>query len=634
MHSIDVIIIVLYILLTLGVGIWISKRASKGLDSYFLGGKSIKWYYLGLSNGSGMFDVSGTAWMVGLLFLYGAKSFLFMWMWPIWNQIFIMVFLAVWIRHSNIMTGSEWILTRFGDDRAGRASHLIVAIFAIVASVGFIAYFFEGVGKFMSVILPWDIAVIFNDAVLLTSSQSYALIIIFLTTIYTIKGGMFSVVATEVLQYGIMVLSGILIAIYAFISVTDVEIHNIISTEWSTIFFGNTIEGSWRGQLTAFNNLVDTQGYKMFGAFIGMCLFKGFFASIAGPTPSYDMQRILSTRSVKEAAYMSGFTNLILFIPRYLLIGGIVVLALVYLAPSMAASPTLSLNDLEIILPTVINNHVPVGIKGLLLAGLLAAFMSTFSAFVNSGPAYVVNDIYKKYYKPDEEEGHYIKASHITSFIIVIFGVIMGFFAESINAITLWITSALYGGYVASNFLKWIWWRFNGWGYFWGMTSGLIIATLQFLLDMNKANFEVGSFLYNCAHIDVIYIFPIIFVVSLLGSFLGTWLTPATNMKTLKAFYFNVRPWGWWKPVLKELQVDDKTITKNGDFTSDMLNCVVGIVWQSSMVLLPIYFMIRDYPKTLIALLVFVITTVILKFTWLDKVRALPDTDSPEYIEN
>ncbi|WP_405604053.1 sodium:solute symporter family protein [Polaribacter sp. Asnod1-A03] len=628
MHSVDVIIIVLYILLTLGVGIWISKRASKGLDSYFLGGKSIKWYYLGLSNGSGMFDVSGTAWMVGLLFLYGAKSFLFMWMWPIWNQIFIMVFLAVWIRRSNIMTGSEWILTRFGDDRPGRASHLIVAIFAIVASVGFIAYFFEGVGKFMSVILPWDISLVLNNAVLLTSSQSYALIIIFLTTIYTIKGGMFSVVATEVLQYGIMVLSGILVAIYAFISVSDVEINNILSTEWSTIFFGNTIEGSWTGKLTAFNNLVDTQGYKMFGAFIGMCLFKGFFASIAGPTPSYDMQRILSTRSVKEAAYMSGFTNLILFIPRYLLIGGIVVLALVYLAPSMAISPTLSLNDLEIILPTVINNHVPVGIKGLLLAGLLAAFMSTFSAFVNSGPAYVVNDIYKKYYKPDEEEAHYIKASHVTSFIIVILGVIMGFFAESINAITLWITSALYGGYVASNFLKWIWWRFNGWGYFWGMTSGLIIATLQFLVDMNKDNFEVGSFLYNCAHIDVIYIFPIIFVVSLLGSFLGTLLTPATNMKTLKAFYFNVRPWGWWKPVLKELQVDDKTITKNGDFASDMVNCVVGIVWQSSMVLLPIYFMIRDYPKTLIALLVFVVTTVILKFTWLDKVRKLPDTEA------
>ncbi|TDU43060.1 Na+/proline symporter [Gelidibacter sediminis] len=625
MGIIDVSIIILYIVVTLAVGIWISKRASKGLDSYFLGGKSIKWYYLGLSNGSGMFDVSGTAWMVGILFLYGAKSFMFMWMWPIWNQIFIMIFLAAWIRRSNIMTGSEWILTRFGDGKAGRASHLIVAIFAIVASIGFIAYFFEGVGKFMSIILPWDLTLMMNDNVLLTSDQNYALIIIFLTTIYTIKGGMFSVVATEVLQYGIMVIAGILIAGYAFITVTDIQINEVISTEWSSIMFSSQLEGSWSDKYAAFNDLIDTQGYKMFGAFIGMSLFKGFFASIAGPTPSYDMQRILSTRSVKEAAYMSGFTNLVLFIPRYLLIGGIVVLGLVYLAPDMAATGSLTGADLEVILPKVINEHVPVGIKGLLLAGLLAAFMSTFSAFVNSGPAYIVNDIYKKYFKPEASHKHYIKASHIASFAIVILGVTMGFFAGSINSITLWITSALYGGYVAANFLKWVWWRFNGWGYFWGMTSGLFVATLQFLLDQNKGNFETGTWLYEVSQIPAIYMFPFIFVVSLLGSFLGTLLTPATPMATLKAFYANVRPWGWWKPVYKVLQKDDSAATQNKDFVSDMFNCVVGVVWQSSMILLPIYFLIRDFPKTWMALLVFGITTIILKFTWLDKVKKYKD---------
>ena len=625
MDIIDVAIIAVYIALTLGVGIWISKRASQGLDSYFLGGKSIKWYYLGLSNGSGMFDVSGTAWMVGILFLYGVKSFMFMWIWPIWNQIFIMIFLAAWIRRSNIMTGSEWILTRFGDDKSGRASHLVVAIFAIIASIGFIAYFFEGVGKFMTIILPWDLTLMLNDAVFLTSDQNYALLIIFLTTIYTIKGGMFSVVATEVLQYGIMVIAGILIAGYAFISVTDAEIQHVISNEWSSVLFSDQLEGSWSGKYKAFNALIDTQGYKMFGAFIGMSLFKGFFASIAGPTPSYDMQRILSTRSVKEAAYMSGFTNLVLFIPRYLLIGGIVVIALVHLAPEMAASSTLSLADLEIILPKVINEYVPVGLKGLLLAGLLAAFMSTFSAFVNSGPAYIVNDIYKKYFKPEATDKHYIKASHVASFAIVILGVIMGFFAGSINSITLWITSALYGGYVAANFLKWIWWRFNGWGYFWGMTAGLFVATLQFLLDQYKGSFEVGTWLYEIGQIPAIYMFPVIFIVSLLGSFLGTLLTPATAMETLKEFYKNVRPWGFWGPVYNALHKDDQTATKNTDFVSDMLNCVVGVVWQSSMILLPIYLLIRDYQKTGLVLLVFIVTSVILKFTWLDKVKKYKD---------
>ncbi|HEX9600061.1 MAG TPA: sodium:solute symporter family protein [Mariniflexile sp.] len=623
MNIIDVSIILGYILLTVGVGIWISKKASVGLDEYFLGGKSIKWYYLGLSNGSGMFDVSGTAWMVGILFLYGVKSFMFMWLWPIWNQIFVMMFLAVWIRRSNIMTGSEWILTRFGNDKAGKASHIIVAIFAIVSAIGFIAYFFEGIGKFMTIILPWDFSWHVGDTSVLTSQQSYALIIIFLTTVYTVKGGMFSVVATEVLQYVIMVVAGMLVAGYTFFEFSDIQITSVISDEWKNVFFGWELDAQWNQKYQAFNNLIDSEGYKMFGAFIGMSLFKGFFASIAGPTPSYDLQRILSTKSVKEAAYMSGFTNLILFIPRYLMIAGIVVIALVTLAPEMNADALLNGGDLEVLLPKVINFHVPVGIKGLLLAGLLAAFMSTFSAFVNAGPAYIVNDIYKKYFKSEETNAHYIKVSHIASFLVVGFGVFMGFFANSINSLTLWITSALFGGYVAANFLKWIWWRFNGWGYFYGMASGLFIATLQFLLDQNKANLEVGTWLYDLAQLSAIYVFPIIFVVSLLGSFLGTFLTPATNMEVLKSFYANVRPWGWWHPIYKTLKKEDETFEKNNEFKGDMLNCIIGIVWQSSMILLPIYLVIRDYPKTIVSLIVFLITSIILKYTWLDKVKKI-----------
>ena len=625
MHSIDILIISFYIILTVAVGIWVSKRASKGLDSYFLGGKSIKWYYLGLSNGSGMFDVSGTAWMVGILFLYGVKSFMFMWLWPIWNQIFIMMFLAVWIRRSNIMTGSEWILTRFGDKRAGRASHLIVAAFAIIAAIGFIAYFFEGVGKFMTIILPWDLTLQMGASVLLNSEQSYALIIILLTTIYTVKGGMFSVVATEVLQYGIMVLAGLLVVGYSFFAISDVEINSVITEEWRNVFFGWELETHWSDKYQAFNDLIDSEGFKMFGAFIGMTLFKGFFASLAGPTPSFDMQRILSTKTVKEAAYMSGFTNLILFIPRYLLIGGIVVIALVSLSPEMIGNSSFTGADLEVLLPKVINFHVPVGVKGLLLAGLLAAFMSTFSAFVNAGPAYIVNDIYKKYFKPNASSKHYLKASHIASFSVVALGVFMGFFADSINSLTLWITSALFGGYVASNFLKWIWWRFNGWGYFWGMFSGLIIASLQFLLDQNKGSFSQDSLLFELSHMQAIYLFPIIFIVSLTGSFLGTFLSEPTDMKTLKSFYKTVRPWGWWAPVYKELLKEESTLKKNTDFWNDMFNCAIGIVWQSSMIVMPIYFVIRDYPKGLIALSVFVITSLILKFTWLDKVKQITD---------
>ena len=86
-----------------------------------------------------------------------------------------------------------------------------------------------------------------------------------------------------------------------------------------------------------------------------------------------------------------------------------------------------------------------------------------------------------------------------------------------------------------------------------------------------------------------------------------------------------MRPWGFWKPVLNELKKEDETAVKNSDFWLDMMNCAIGIIWQSSMIVLPIYLMIRDYPKTLIALVIFLITSIVLKFTWLDKVRKLPN---------
>ena len=173
LHWIDILIIVLYLAGMLIVGFYLSKLASKDLKSYFLGGNKIKWYYLGLSNASGMFDISGAMWTVSILFIYGLKSAWLPWLWPVWNQIFVMVFLAAWMRRSNVLTGAEWILFRFGDDKSGRLSHKIIIIFALISVIGFIAYFVEGIGKFSSQFLPWDIGFsIFSFHLL--SEQVYA----------------------------------------------------------------------------------------------------------------------------------------------------------------------------------------------------------------------------------------------------------------------------------------------------------------------------------------------------------------------------------------------------------------------------------------------------------------------------
>ncbi|RCW37618.1 sodium:solute symporter family protein [Marinilabilia salmonicolor] len=604
---IDISILLGYLVLTLFIGFWLSKRASKDLEAYFLGGNKIKWYYLGLSNASGMFDISGTMWTVAIVFVYGLKSAWIPWLWPVWNQIFVMVFLAVWMRRSNTMTGAQWITFRFGDGRGGRLSHIIVVLFAVVSVIGFIAYFVEGIGKFATTFFSWDLSASILG-LQLTSQQVYALIIIAITTIYTMKGGMYSVVSTEVLQFLIMTVACVSIGVIAFNEVTPDQIAAATPEGWANLWPEWNLSLDWSGIFPELNDKIDQDGYEMFGMLLLMMILKGVFASLAGPVPSYDMQRILSTRTPAEAAKMSGLTSLVLFIPRYLMIGGLAVLGLVYLKPElMKMGADL---DFEMVLPMAIQEFIPVGIKGLLLAGLLAAFMGTFAAFINAAPAYLINDLYKKYLNPGASDKKLVRYSYMSSLLLVIIGLIFGLFAQSLNSLTLWITSSLYGGYAAANVLKWIWWRFNGMGYFYGMLGGLVASVV---VPPIYRIIVPGT-------IDI-YMFPVTLLISMSASVLGTLLTKPEKMDVLKKFYKQTRPWGFWEPVKKEVIKDDPSFMPNKDFKRDSFNVLIGITWQMSMVVLPLYFLSGKYTAAWISLAILVGTSAILKFTWYDHIK-------------
>lgn len=603
LHPLDIGIVLLYLVITIFIGFWISKKASQNLESYFLGNNQIKWYYLGLSNASGMFDISGTMWAVTLMFVYGLKSAWIPWLWPVWNQVFVMVFLAIWLRRSNVMTGAQWITHRFGEEQGAKLSHIIVTVFAIISVFGFIAYFFVGIGKFATIFFPWDLSLSLG-AIQLTSEQGYAFLIIAITTLYVIKGGMYSVVLTEVLQFIIMTISCFVIGYIAFTNVTGEQITAAVPEGWKDLFFGWELGLDWTGYLDTVNQKIESDGFQLIGYLVMMMIFKGIFASLAGPVPSYDMQRVLSTRTPSEAAKMSGLTIFVLCFPRYLMIAGFAILSLVYLMPEFEAMGADI--DFELVLPLAIERFVPIGFKGLLLAGLLAAFMGTFAAFINAAPAYVVNDLYKKYMNPTASDKTYVRYSYLSSLILVIIGIIAGFFAESINSLTLWITSALYGGYAAANVLKWIWWRFNGYGYFFGMLGGLIASTF------------VPSMFPETADI---FLFPIILGVSFLGCILGTFLTKPDDEAVLKNFYRQTKPWGFWKPVIEKIKKEDPNFIPNKDFKRDAFNVIVGIIWQMTLVVMPVYLLIRDMTDLAICFMIFVLTSWLLKKFWYDKLE-------------
>jgi Na+/proline symporter len=602
----DIAIIISYLAAMVMIGWLLRKKARVNKESYLLGGKKLPWYLLGLSDASDMFDISGTMWMVALCFVYGMKSIWIPWLWPVFNQVFNMMFLAKWLRRSNASTGAEWLATRFGLSGTGvKSSHNVVVAFALIGCLGFLAYGFVGLGKFIEIFVPWDIVkdyVPFNVAPQYVA-HFYGIIFTAFAVFYSILGGMHSIVLGDLIKYIIMTIGCISVAVIAMIHLKG----NTLNTPegWANPFFGWHLNLDWSNIVPDANKKIKDDGYGLFGIFFMMMLFKGVFAALAGPAPNYDMQKILSSRSPKEASKMTGFVSIVLLPVRYSLIIGLTVLALLYYN-QMNLSNGVGGTDFERILPAAINNFLPVGILGIVLTGLLGAFMGTFSGTLNAAQAYIVNDIYLKYVNPTASNRKIISMNYLSGLVVVTIGVILGFFAKDVNSILQWIVSGLYGGYIAANVLKWYWWRFNANGFFWGMLTGIVGAL-------------VFSRLFNGT--EFLYYFPVLFVLSIAGCLVGTYVAPKTDMEILKKFYSTVRPWGFWKPVHVQVVAENPAFQPNRRFKLDMFNVVLGIIAQCCLTILPMYIVLWLKLPLLITVIVLFIIIMILKRTWWDKLE-------------
>src|ERR1035441_7526465 len=180
------------------------------------------------------------------------------------------------IIRSGVTTGAEWITTRFGKGRGSQLSHLIVVVFALVSVIGFLTYGFKGIGKFATDFLPWHL-----------SANQYALILMAITTFYVVKGGMFSVVITEVLQFCLLSIAALAIGIIAIVRVSPEALRRAVPAGGGQIFFGWHLNLDWSGLISAVNTKIHNDPYSIFGYFFMMMLFKGVLLSIAGPAPNY-----------------------------------------------------------------------------------------------------------------------------------------------------------------------------------------------------------------------------------------------------------------------------------------------------------------------------------------------------------
>jgi Na+/proline symporter len=601
-HLLDGIVILVYLLIVSFIGFIMRERAKRSKNEYMLGGNSLPWWMLGISNASGMFDISGTLWMVSIMFIYGVKSIWLPWLWPVFNQVFMFAYLSVWLRRSNASTGAEWMLTRFGTGPDAMRSHKIIVAFALLSCLGFMAYGFIGLGKFIEIFIPFEAVQPYLPFTIPATftAHFYGIVFTLFAVLYSIIGGMSSIVWADVVQYFLMALGSISIAVIAITELDGNTLH--VPKGWFELSFGWHLNIDWSNIIPEVKAKIKADKFDPFGIFFSLMTAKGILASLAGPAPNYDMQKILSTKSPREAALMNMFVNIVLLPTRYLMIIGFTVLGLLYYRELNIQTTTGV--DFERILPAAILKFAPAGLMGLFLVELMAAFMGTFAGTLNAAQAYIVNDIFLKSIKPQATTKEINQMNYISGGFMVAISIVLGIFAKDVNSMLQWIVGALYGGYIAANVLKWHWWRFNGAGFFWGMFAG--IASAMLLPTIFSATLPL-------------YYFPLILLLSVIGCIIGSLLTAPTDMSVLKNFYKNVRPWGFWQPVLEEVKKEDLSFERNKDFGKDMFNVVMGIIAQTAITALPVFIVLLKPQQSIISAVILLICMLILRKTWYQK---------------
>lgn len=576
MNTLDYAVIVVYFLSVIGIGIWFQRRAARNLDSYFLGGKSLHWAALAMSGSVATFDITGTMWIVTLLTLFGMRSMWNHWMWGFLMAAFFMSYMGKWVRRSNVMTGAEWMVTRFGDRVDGRTARIAYTIMAVVTLTGFIGYAFQGIGKFASVYIDLGIEPV-------AEANTLAVTVFAATTLYVLLGGLYGVVITNVIQTVILTIASLVIAAVAYFHVTPEMLQQVLPADWTSLVPVWQIEGTLPQ---------DYANYEMFGALVIIWVLKGLLLNLGGPGQMTDFQAFLAARNPRDAAKLgaawSGF-----LVVRWAMCMGIALLAITGITAA---------DDPERVMPMVLSQFLPMGLRGLVVAGLLAAFMSTFSATVNAAASYIVRDFWQPLVGEGSEERSMVIAGYVATIAVVAAGTTMGLAASSIREIWDWIMLPLGGAFIIPNVLRWYWWRLNGWGY----ASGTLVALLAALAT---------PFIPAMGPLYVS--FPVICGLSLVGCLLGTWATAPTNPAVLREFFRKVRPFGLWGPIRRQSDLAPEQLNDPAESMSRQLgNTVVASVAVVSAYLAPMYLVGHWHWRALAGAITFAVTAVVLYFTW------------------
>lgn len=657
LNGFDYGVIIVYFAVLVSLGLYLKKRASSSLEDYFLGGRKLPWWALGISGMASFLDITGTMIIISFLYMLGPRGLYIEFR---GGAVLVLTVTLLWIgkwhRRSGCMTGAEWMAYRFGEDIWGRAARIAKAIAEILWTVAMTTYMAKGIGLFLSMFLPF-------------SPFTCALILLGIATVYTMLSGFYGVVFTDMFQSVIILTAVISISALAVIKITGQADFAGLAQSVTGQKYWTASAPPWRVEMQ--------KGYEVFnnlGMFALFYLFRNIFHGMGyGDDPKY-----FGARNDRECGTLTFLWTWLMSVRWPMMIGFAVlgiflvqknfpdqsVLARAAASIQQHAGPieqtrweqtiagimnspqdypaelitelegTLGLDfssklpllsyegtvNPERILPAVILFYIPPGLRGILLVALIAASMSTFDSNVNRGAGFFTRDLYQRFFRKKAGQRELIYASWVFIILVAGLGLVTANNIKNINEIWGWITMGLGGATLVSFFLRFYWWRFNGSGFALGMAFGL---TGAIAMKVFTPHLIAYSGLWRILEDDR-WQFMIMLCFGLTGSLIGTFLTPPTDGKVLDNFYKTTRPFGVWGHLKNSLPAEARNAMTR-EHRNDLIALPFNLGWQITLFLLPMQLVIQSFKAFKITLVIFVVCLTGMYIFWY---RNLPPAEN------
>jgi len=520
LHWIDWLLIISFLVLSFGIGLFYTKDAGESTENYFLGGRKLSWWLAGTSMVATTFAADTPLLVTELVVKNGISG---NWLW--WNGVIGGILTALFFAHlwrkANIVTDVELIEKRYSGKEAAVLRGFKAIYMGVFLNSVVIAWVNVALGALLKVF--FDIP----DEQLLWYIAGAMLFV----AIYSSLSGLIGVAVTDAVQFWIAMIGCTVLAV---VVVNSEQVGGISGLKaklpaWSLDFFPTISSAEGTAQSLSI-------GVATFLAYIGFQWWASWYPGAEPGGGGYVVQRMMSVPTEEDAQKATLFFQVAHYCLRpwvWIMVG----LCCIILYPDLPEQ------DKKLGYVMAIKDFLPAGLKGLLLVAFLAAYMSTIATQLNWGTSYLINDFYKRFITPQATEKQLVSSSRVGTFVIMLAALFVTAQLSTMEeAFKFMIECGAGLGLVL--ILRWYWWRINAWSEIAATLAPFIaFGAITYLNYLQITNLQFpNSFFITTIFTTVVWVAV-------------TFLTPPTANKTLVEFYTQVRPEGFWQPIQAQLQL-------------------------------------------------------------------------------